>query len=460
MKRMGLIVMVCLVVVLGLLVSSTSVGGPAFLGKAPGAKPPKPSPTPTPSPTGTPPPPPPTGFANETLFKSGADDWEPAMAVDPGSNWVYQMTTRYGGAKACSNKGATACPTPNLIFRASSDAGATWGAERFLCACQGTKTQADPEMEVASDGTIYATWMNDYTPGVVFAKSSDRGATWTAPTTVGGGLQWTDKPIIAISPTGRDVYIAFNKTDSYVASSHDFGATWGAPVKTNNDSLYWFAEGGAVAPNGDVYFSASGEVATVSAAGDVQLAVIRSTNGGTSWTHTIIDTSKQGPAPIGGAATDFFFSQANIAVDPAGKLMVAYTLNTVVAGPKALYVKTSTDGVTWSARTQVNAQGDSGFPVITSGPTANDFRVAWQDDRGGRFNTWYKRTTNGGGSWSADVKLSNLTSGAPYKNAAGYAFPYGDYFEMETATNGTNHVIWSEGPDYAGPGGAWYTKGA
>lgn len=458
MKRIGLLATVVLMIVTGLLLTSTASGGTSLLGKAAGGKP-APSPTASPSPTSSPPPPSGSGFANEALFKAGADDWEPAMAVDPSSNWVYQATTRYGGDKACNTTGQKICPTPNIIIRASSDGGTTWGPERFICTCQGTKTQNDPEMEVATDGTIYATWMNDYTPGIVFSKSSDHGVTWTAPKAVSGGMQWSDKPIIAISPSGKDVYIAFNKTDAYVAASHDYGVTWAAPVKTNSDKLYWFAEGGAVAPNGNVYFSASGEVATVSAAGDVKLAVLRSTNGGASWTHTIIDTSKQGPNTCCSASVDYFFSQANIAIDKAGKIMVAYTLNTVALAPKALYIKTSTDGVAWSARSQVNAQGDSGFPVITSGPTADDFRVAWQDNRTGRWNTWYKRTTNGGGSWTADVKLSNLATGAGYKNSAGYAFPYGDYFEMETNATGTNFVIWSEGDDYIGPGGAWFTKG-
>jgi hypothetical protein len=88
--------------------------------------------------------------------------------------------------------------------------------------------------------------------------------------------------------------------------------------------------------------------------------------------------------------------------------------------------------------------------------------VTWQDDRNGAqaaFNTWYRRTTNGGGSWASAVRLSNAGSGAPYKAANGYAFPYGDYFEMAVDASGRNHVIWGEGASYAGPGGVWYTRG-
>src|SRR3954465_10577526 len=61
------------------------------------------------------------GFDSERGW-SGYDDWEPAPAADPSSSYVYQMTTRYNGPKACNG-----CPLPVIIFRASSDGGATWG---------------------------------------------------------------------------------------------------------------------------------------------------------------------------------------------------------------------------------------------------------------------------------------------------------------------------------------------
>jgi hypothetical protein len=396
-----------------------------------------------------------TGFDSERLWGTG-DDWEPAVAVDPGSSWVYQATTRYGGPKACAS-----CSDPAIIVRGSSDGGVTWGADTYICACKNVKAQNDPQLAVASDGTIYAAWLNDYQPGVVFSKSTNHGVTWSTPKAVSGkSLNFSDKPILTISPTGHDVYIAFNASDSYVVASHDFGATFGTRVKTNSDSLYWFAEGGAVAPNGNVYFSESAE--NQSATGQVKLAVLRSTNSGASWTTTFIDTAEQQPpCTVPSCGVDFFGPQAMLSIDSAGKLLTAYTLGTSSGAPKGLYVRTSTDGVTWSARQQLNSLGDSGFPVVSHGPAAGDFRVAWQDNRNGAsaYNTWYTRTINGGSTWSSQVRLSDLGTGAAYKTAAGYAFPYGDYFEMETAPSGINYVIWSEGTNYVGPGGSWFTKG-
>ena len=398
------------------------------------------------------------GWAPEQVWSATANDWEPAIAADPGSNWVYQATTRYGGPKAC-----TQCPDPAIIVRASSDGGLTWGPDRYICACRNTKAQNDPQLAVATNGTIYAAWLNDYNPGVVFSKSTDRGVTWSAPVGVKGkGLSFSDKPILAISPSGQDVYIAWNASDSYMSASHNGGASFAARVKTNSDALYWFAEGGIVAPNGNVFFGESAE--NQSATGQVKLAVIRSTNGGTSWTTTIVDTSEQQPAcSVPSCAADFFASQAGIGVDAAGKLMVAYTLNAVAGAPKDLYVRTSNDsGVSWSARAEIGQNtGDAGFPVI-EGVGSNDFRVAWQDDRNGAtaWNTWYRRTTDGGATWRAAVRVSDATSGAAYKSVNGYAFPYGDYFDLDVAPSGTNIVIWAEGNNYVGPGGTWFTRGA
>jgi hypothetical protein len=62
-----------------------------------------------------------------------------------------------------------------------------------------------------------------------------------------------------ISKDGQHVYIGFNSSDSYVVSSHDFGASFSSPVKTNNDTRYWFHSGGAVSPSNPMvaYFATS-----------------------------------------------------------------------------------------------------------------------------------------------------------------------------------------------------------
>ena len=117
-----------------------------------------------------------------------------------------------------------------------------------------------------------------------------------------------------------------------MVASHDFGATWGTRVKTNSDSLYWFAEGGVVAPNGTVYFSESAE--NQSATGQVKLAVLRSTNGGSSLDDHL-RRHRRAAAALHRAHLPRATSSGRrptSRVDAAGTLMVAYTLGTASGG--------------------------------------------------------------------------------------------------------------------------------
>src|SRR5947208_2621092 len=176
-------------------------------------------------------------FTNEQLVGTLSDDvWEPTTAADLHSGYVYQAVTAIGSHE-CSNHN---CPGTSIKVRASSDGGTTWGPLVFVCgiACKNVGWQFDPQLAVASDGTVYAAWLNTFNPGTVLSKSDDHGRTWTTPVTMNGSLTYNDKPILAISPSGRDVYLAFNdKSDAYAVASHDYGATFSPPVKTNTDGF-------------------------------------------------------------------------------------------------------------------------------------------------------------------------------------------------------------------------------
>ncbi len=419
-------------------------------------------------------------FSNEQPFPGTGAYWEPTVAADPSSSYVYQAVTYINASKTCSG-----CPGTAIFVRASSDGGSTWGAPHPIYLAGGKGWQYDPQLKVAADGTVYAVFLQTFNPGSVLLKSTDHGATWTGPYTMNGALTYNDKPILEISPSGQDVYVAFNvKTASWVAVSHDYGKTF-TQVQTSNESLWWYSYGGAYNPvDGSVYFAQAGEAGTttngagktITNAGHVgglqKLFVLKMNHAGTGWTNTYLETSATPtPCAISACYVDYFAAQASIAADPSGVLLYAYTSNAANGTPHSLYVRTSTDGVHWSARTLVNALGDSNFPEVAAGPVAGDFRLGWQDNRNnpcwdcgglGGWNTWYARTTNGGGKWSAAVKLSDLGSGAPYKTSAGYAFTDGDYFGLAVSpSTGVNYVIWGEadGSSIYCCGGAWSTMG-
>ena len=257
------------------------------------------------------------GFEAERLW-GPYNDWEPAIAIDRATGYVYQLTTRYDGPEPCKR-----CAGPYIIFRRSGDGGATWEADQFLTPFR--KSHNDPQIEVAGKGTIYAAWLNDYVPGVKFVKSGDCGMTWNSPitiTTKSTKPNWSDKPVLSVSGDGKDVYIAFNASDSFVVASHNFGATFSQPIRTNNGKLYWFHTGGAVAPKGNVYFAVTDY--SLDYTGNAYINVLKSSNGGVTWSTTRVDTSKEAPrcdwSP--GCYLGFFGPSAAIAVDVEGTGMM------------------------------------------------------------------------------------------------------------------------------------------
>jgi hypothetical protein len=397
------------------------------------------------------------GWAGERIWRRRTDDWEPALAADPSSPYVYMLTTRYGWRTACGR-----CPSPAIILRVSDDGGVTWGNDRFLCRCRGIRSQHDPEIEVDAAGTVHAVWMNSFNPGVAYARSTDRGATWTDPVQVDVPLAWSDKPILAVSADGTDVYVAFNKSDSYLVASHDGGATFSTPVKSNSGGRYHFAGGGYVAPDGTVTF---GETSyRQNSTGPVRVLAISSDDGGATWRTTVVDVMKeQPPCRSEECPIDYYGPQAAIGGDANGHLMIAYNGAVRHRGDQRLFVRRSTDGGrTWSARTRLSPRGaNAAFPAaVGAGP--GDFRMWFMDERRGTgddgWNVWYRRTADGGLTWSGALRISDALSGTVYKRRRGFDEPYGDYGEISVTQTGATIAVWGEGPSYLGPGGSWYNR--
>ena len=260
------------------------------------------------------------GWAGE--IQIGADDtWEPSIAADPTGPYVYAMYNGFNRPKACKS-----CPPIPMLLRVSSDNGVTWGPETYPCPCPGVKQfQYDPVMRVAGNGVVYATWMNKY--DIVFSKSSNHGATWTAPIEV-SGQPWADKPWIGVSPNGTDVYIGFaTSSDVWIAASHNAGASFAPAIDLNNDmSQYRYPNGFEVLPSGVAVMSASKYPgASSQTSGAIEIETWRTTNGGASWSRTVIGNVFSG--------VDFSTSSTTaLASDAAGALVAMYTGATAQGG--------------------------------------------------------------------------------------------------------------------------------
>jgi hypothetical protein len=407
------------------------------------------------------------GWAGEIPADPAFNDWEPAVAADPTSAYVYVLTTRYG-PKPCPGN----CPSPYIALLVSSNGGASFGAPKALCACKGSG-QFDPIIEVVpSNGAVYAVYMNGF--NIMFTKSAagNHGATWSAPVKVYGNVSWNDKPVIATSDDGRDVYIAFNGPtggDPWLAQSHDFGATW-AQTKLVDSNRYIFAFDADVAADGTVYlaqtsllYGGGGNKGTYPT-GAIEEHVFISIDRGATWQDKLVAQVLPGVACTAEACPpDFYLAHSALSADANGAVVLAYDGATATRGLQAISVQRSTDrGQTWTAAATISTATEEALNPMVESRGSGDVRIAWMETSGGgnvdAWNAWYRRSTDGGATWTAPVRISDAVSGAAYKSAAGFAEVYGDYGELAITNAGKTVAVWGEGASYAGPGGVWINR--
>jgi hypothetical protein len=402
------------------------------------------------------------GWAGAQLMGAKTDDWEPAVAADPGSGYVYLLTTRYGEAKPCPGN----CPVPHIAIEISSDNGQTWSEGEPLCACKGSG-QFDPIIEVVQNtGHVYALWMNGF--NVVFQKSTDHGSSWSSPVSTYGQVSWNDKPVLATSDDGRHVYVSWNGPtggDPWVAQSHDFGTTW-SQTKLVDSGRYIFAFDAEVTSDGTVLLSESSfdySGPGGSAVGQVTHHAFISRDQGASWENHQLGSVELGEPCVSELCyADFYAGHNTVTADEDGDLVFAFDGATSPLGPQRIFVRRSTDGgLTWSSAITVSTVGRMATGPAAEATGDDDVRL-WFAERSpaDRWNIWYRRSTNGGRTWSAPVRISDATSGAKYKNADGFLEFYGDYGEVAVLSDGRTIATWGEGFSWLGPGGTWFNIGS
>jgi hypothetical protein len=410
-------------------------------------------------------------------FEHG-DDWEPAIAADRAGH-VYASWTHYIGFTSTSggdpDPSCPTCPSPHTMLQVSNDGGATWEDPRALW--PSTTRQDDPQIVVdAADGkTVYAAFMQNDKSSQFVARSDDFGKTWRA-MLVEPLQRGTDKDILA----ARDghVYLVYHTQQKIFASvSHNGGETWSTHniVGTTNSELgVSLPSGGAIDSKGNAYFAWNGVNNPGQAKGVKNLYVTKSTDGGQTWTTSLVDVS-QSPKQCGCPGWDYWGAQMALAIDARDRIYVLWDAASEKYGVQRLYFARSADrGASWSARRDVSlapAGSNNLFPAMAARGNG-DVRIAWQDDRNGfdtgnddpnaRWNTYYRSTADGGANWSAEAQLSQFLAPYGYKSATpqdGYAEPYGDYFELDIDGAGVTHALWGEGFSYNGPGNVWYARG-
>ena len=120
----------------------------------------------------------------------------------------------------------------------------------------------------------------------------------------------------------------------------------------------------------------------------------KSTNGGSSWSATRRLTW----------ASSYYLSVA-IAVDTADNIHIVWA--DYLPGTGEIYYKKSTNGgTTWTANKRLTwTSGASEDPSITVDSLGN-IHVVWEDSTPGDYQIYYKKSTDGGVTWTASQRVS------------------------------------------------------
>jgi predicted neuraminidase len=179
----------------------------------------------------------------------------------------------------------------------------------------------------------------------------------------------------------------------YYKKSTDAGTTW-----TTSQRLTWTSTDSEYPA---IAVDASGHLHVVwddDMPGNHEIYYKKSTDGGATWTGSQRLTWDSS-----------YSTWPAIAVSSPANLYLAW--QDYASGNGEIYHKKSTDGgTTWTTSQRLTwNSGSSGYPAIAVSSTSN-ISVVWEDDTPGNYEIYYKKSTNGGTTWTTSRRLT-WTSG-------------------------------------------------
>jgi len=350
------------------------------------------------------------------------DQVEPTMVVNHSGAIVVGWKETNGDTAAGLRVGASY----------SLDQGATWAPNILMNQShpgQGCHN-SDPWMALAPDDRVqYAYLEYDCSPtGLNVANTTD-GQTWSTPHFMLGGGGLTDKDSITVDPFGR-IYAAWDEGNEMMISwSDDGGAHW-APFVFPDDTCCGVL--GAIiqtSSNGTVYL-------TWWDFGSDNIFFDWSSDRGITW-HTDVRVNSV-PGSAQGAGS-WSLPMPAMGVDPNSGTIYNIWTDSRGGGLDIMIAASTNGGQSWGTNVRVNdvTTGDQRMPDLAI-DNAGTVHAAWIDDRTGNHNIFYANSTNGGQTWSTNLKVTDEESSASLVRP-------GDYFAIEAGPQNQAYVLWTDG---------------
>ena len=352
---------------------------------------------------------------NTNASSDTGNDRRPSITTDGQGHWVCVWDSN-------ETLGATIGPDLDILVARSTDNGQTWTPPGALNTNAASDAVTDGTAQVITDGhgtwiAVWESFLFGPDEDILFARSTDNGATWTFPAPVNNDAAVDIKSdfFVQITTDGKGQWIAVwerndkpNDTefDIQFARSADNGATWTdpAPVNTNagtdtaedyHTAICTDRQGNwiVVWESRDAGPPSGGPIAT-----DHDILLARSADNGATWTA---------PAPLNSnAAVDTGDdSHPQITTDGRGIWVAVWestdTLGVTIGAEGDVLVSSSTDnGATWTPPVPLNANA-------ASDTKADAFPQIVTDNRGNWVAVWESnsvlRAAPGGGANDKDI---------------------------------------------------------
>ncbi len=274
-----------------------------------------------------------------------------------------------------------------------------------------------PTVAIDSNLTIHVVWF-DNTSGnyeIYHKKSMDGGESWKTKrlTWNSGNSCW---PVIAVDSCGFIHVVWFDNTpgnhEIYYMKSEDSGETWTRKrlTWTSGDSSWPVI---AADSNNNLHV-----LWTDYTHGAPEIYYKKSTDGGETW-----GSSKRLTWNTGSSLNP------SISIDSSNHLHVVWWDDT--PGNREIYYKRSVDGGdTWTTKRLTVDSAESELPVIAR-DSNNYLHVVWSDRRDGNYELYYKKSKDGGVTWTKDKRLT-WTSGSSLRHA------------LAISPNNYLHLVWDD----------------
>lgn len=324
--------------------------------------------------------------------------WQPDVRL---TNDPATSTTSQNNAWCVAASGSTVHVTwfdsrdgnSEIYHKRSTDGGASWQVDTRITRSASHSQQPT----VAVSGSVaHIVWRDnpDGNDEIYYKRSTDGGGTWPQDSvrlTNSTGL--SGFPSLALS--GSSLHVVWHDNsdgnyETYYKGSTDGGVTWQADVRlTNNTATSQYPAVSAAASFVHVVWQDNRD-------GNDEIYYKRSTDGGATWQADV-------------RLTNNTLFQRFPCVSASG-LLVHVVWQDFRNGNWQAYYKSSTDGgTTWAAEIPLtDNMANSQYPSLAA--VGSSVHLVWRELRDGNNEIYYKRSTNGGITWEADVRLTNNTS--------------------------------------------------